>query len=174
MKKKIWCLGVALLLLSGCEEKNTKQELETELSNQINIDTNGAVAVCTVDDDTNLQQGYVTGAKFAIFGDEKGLATKLISEQLATSNDKELLQRLQDNYKDTYEAMSQYDGYKVSTKITGNKLSVLTEIDYTKLDTETMVGDNESLQTYLNEDKKYTVDSLKAMLVSVGVTCTDQ
>ncbi len=172
MKKNWLWLGVLVLLLSGCEEK--KENLETELSNQITLDTSGAKVVCTIDDDTNLEQGYVTGAKFAIFGDEKGIATKLMSIQVASSNDKKILTELEDNYEDNNEKMAQYDGYDVSLKAEGNKLTVTTTIDYTALDSETLAGDNESLKVYLNEDNQFTVESLKAMLVSVGVTCQDQ
>ena len=63
MKRKILCLLLIVInisILTGCDE-TPEQKLETNISDNINIDDNGAALVCTTDYDyTELK--YVLGS----------------------------------------------------------------------------------------------------------------
>ncbi len=164
----LWVLpGLILLLMTGCEEEQ-KEELSANLSSQIVLDEKGAQMVCSVDKDYK-EQGYVESSKFVIYADENGVVTKLVSQQIISSNDKEALRNTLNNTEKNADIVSQYGGYESSAKITGNKLIVDTTIDYTKFNLEELSQDNEDIQVFLNDNYQYTLTTMKQMYLSVGV-----
>ncbi len=162
----ILCIG----LLVGCNE--TKEEkMEANLTKDILIDEEGASAVCQIDYDYTDSEGYVMGAKFVIFTDENDIVTRIVGQQVAASNNKSKLSTLQTKMEETYERASQYGGYKYDIKISGKKLIINTDIDYTELNLEEMANNTESLDAYLTDDYQYTLSSIQAMYMSTGTEC---
>lgn len=169
---KYLSISLCILFITGCgtkEEKETK--LPTNLVEEIKIDTTGSAAVCTAEYDYSDTQGYATGSKFAIFADENEIVTKIITQEIVVSNDNDILDIFQDSLERNYSTFSQYGGYDYEITIDGNKLISNVTIDYTKADLKTMASDNESLKIYLNDDNKFTLNSVKSMYMSSGAEC---
>lgn len=169
INKLLLCI-FALCLLVGCND-NTEEEIEKDLTEEIVIDEEGASAVCQIDYDYTDSEGYVMGAKFVIFTDENEIVTRVVGEQIASSNNKSKLTSLQTKMEDTYEKASQYGGYIYDIKISGKRLIIDTDIDYTELNLEEMAKNNEELKAYLNDDYQYTLSSIQATYMSTGADC---
>lgn len=169
----LFLIALCIFLLSGCQEK--EEELSTNLSEQIELDLEGAKAVCTVDYDYSDTGGYVTGSKFVIYADEDGIVTRIVGQEIASSNDKTLLTTFQESLEENYSIASQYGGYTYSTEIKGNKLYANTDIDYTQLDMDSMATDSADgeLSVYLNEDNQFTLSTVQSMYMAVGADCKE-
>lgn len=160
----------SLSLLVGCNESK-EEEIEANLTEGIVINEEGASAICQIDYDYTDTEGYVMGAKFVIFTDENNIVTRVVGEQIASSNNKSKLASLQTKMEDTYEKASEYGGYTYDIKISGKKLIIDTDIDYSKLNLEEMAKNNDELKAYLNDDYKYTLSSIQATYMSTGAEC---
>ncbi len=162
-----------VFLLIGCGEEK-KEELETDLSQKIELSTEGAKAVCSSDFDYSDTNGYVTGSKFVIYADDNNIVTRIVGRQIATSKDKKILQEFQDSLEVNYGISSNYgDGYQYYMELLGDQLIVDTDIDYTNYDMEEMAKDSEELKEYLTEDYKFTLSAVKSMYMAVGSDCKD-
>ena len=163
---------VFLFLITGCEEKQEK--LEANLSEEIQLDTVDAKMVCHWDVDYSESDKYVIGAKMVVYANNDNIVTRLVTRQVASSNEKSILENVEEQLSESADLASQYGGYSFSTKIEGNRLTVDTDIDYTKVDLETLSKDNEEMKEYLTKDYQFTLDNIRAMYVSLGVTCEMQ
>lgn len=174
MKKFIKYISIILCLtfMTGCGTKEKVEEkLPTNLVENIQIDTNGAAAVCSAEYDYSDTKGYNTGSKFAIFTDENEIVVKVVTQEIVVSNNEDILELFQDSLERNYSTFSQYGGYDYDIKIEGNKLISNVTIDYTETDLKTMAADNETLKVYLNGDNKFTLSSVKSMYISSGAEC---
>lgn len=174
MKKFIKYLSIVLciILVSGCGTTEKEEEkLPTNLVENIEIDTTNASAVCTAEFDYSDTEGYTTGSKFAIFADKDGYVVKIVASEVVYSNDKDILDIIEESLDRNYSMFSQYGGYDYKIVVDGNKLTTNVTIDYTETDLKSMAADNETLEVYLTEDNKLTLKSVKAMYMSSGAEC---
>lgn len=173
MKKviKLFLVMICIILITGCDDAK-EEKITANLTEDILIDEEGASAVCKVDYDYSDSEGYVMGAKFVIFTDENDIVTRVVGEQIAASNNKGKLANLQSKMESTYLDASKYGGYEYDIKISGKKLIIDTDIDYTKLNLEEMAKNNEDLKAFLTEDYKYKLSDIQAMYIMTGAECT--
>ncbi len=167
--KLILCI-LAIVLLSGCNEEK-EEKLEANLSKDIILEEGNASAICTVDKDYSDSNGYVIGAKFIIYADENDIVTRVVGQQIAASNNKGKLSTLQNKMTEDYKRASEYGGYTYDIKLSGKKLIINTDIDYTKLNLEEMAKNNENLSAYLTEDYKYKLSDIQAVYMTTGAEC---
>lgn len=165
---------VSIFLITGCgnENKKKEKELTANLSNEIVLSEEGASAVCKADTDMNSDNTYVIGAKFVIYADSNDIVTKMISIQLAESNDIQQLQAVMSRTEEDHDLAKEFGGYEYEISLDGNRLTTKVTIDFTEMDMEKMVEADSSLLTYLNDDYKYTLKEYMRMYEAVGVTCT--
>lgn len=173
MNKLIKCAAIFLCigLITGCNDKKVEKELNKNISNDIELSEEGAAAVCTADFDYTKTNGFVTGSKFIIYTDNNNIVTKVVTQEIAESNDESVLEIFKDSVEENYSVANQYGGYTYNIQTKGNRLTITTTIDYSILDMEKMATDNEELKVYLNKDYKFTLTQLQAMYTVVGAEC---
>lgn len=172
MKKYSKYLLVALCFFLLVGYNDTKEEkLDTNLSSKIILNEENASAICTVDKDYSNSEGYVMGAKFVIYTDDKDVVIRVVGQQILASNNKGKISSLQTKMENTYVEASKYGGYTYNTKISGKNLIVDTDIDYTKINLEQMAENQPKLKAYLNEDNQYTLSSIQASYMATGAEC---
>lgn len=168
MKRKILCLLLIVInisILTGCDE-TPEQKLETNISDNINIDDNGAALVCTTDYDyTELK--YVLGSKYVVFADDKGKVTKVVSREIISSTDETKLDEFESYLNENHTAALQYNGYTYDVKREDNQVISDVTIDYEEFDIKKFAEENENA----NIDGELTVDSIETKYVSLGAKC---
>lgn len=167
MKKRILSLIliVGCIFLTGCEE-NSKEELNTNLSETINIDDNGAALVCTTDIDYT-EYDYTLGSKYVVFANKDGNVTKIMSSEIINSNDSSKLDEFEDYLNKNHSAAVQYSGYSYDVKRESKKVISTVSIDYEEFDLKEFIKDNE----ITNQDEILTVDSVEKQYISLGAEC---
>lgn len=167
MKKKLlsFIFVLTCILLTGCED-TSKKELNTNLSETITIDDNGAALVCTTDIDYT-EYDYTLGSKYVVFANEDGKVTKIMSSEIINSNDSAKLDEFEDYLNKNHSAAIQYSGYNYDIKRDGNKVISTVSIDYEEFDLKTFIKDNE----ITNQEEILTVDSVEKQYVSLGAEC---
>lgn len=169
---KYFSIILCLFLLVGCNKETEKEKtLPTNMIEKIELDTKDAAAVCTAEENYSDTEGYVTASKMAIYADENGIVTKIVSQERVYSYDKAILEILQEGIERNYSASSQYGGYDYEVKIEGNELISNVTIDYTEMDLKSMANDLEELKVYLNENNQFTLDSVKSMYIVAEAKC---
>lgn len=168
MKKKILSiiLVIGCILFTGCED-TSKKELNTNLSETINIDDNGASLVCTTDIDYT-EYDYTLGSKYVVFADKDGKVTKIMSSEIINSNDSTKLDEFEDYLNKNHSAAIQYNGYNYDIKREKTKVISTVSIDYEEFDLKTFIKDNE----ITNQEEVLTIDSVEKQYVSLGAECT--
>lgn len=167
MKKKgiILVLTGICLILTGCGE-TTKKELETNISDKIKIDDDGAKLICTTDYDYS-ELNYVLGSKYVVFADDKDKVTKVLSSEIISSNDKSKLDEFENYLNQNHDAASKYNGYTYNIERESNKVISTVTIDYSEFDLKKFLSDNES-----KELEDLTIDSIEKKYVSLGAKCS--
>lgn len=168
MKRKFLYLLLIIInigILTGCD--NTEEtELETNISEKISIDDNGASLVCTTDYDyTELK--YVLGSKYVVFADDKGKVTKVVSKEIILSTDEAKLDEFENYLNENHTAALQYNGYSYNVKREKQQVVSDVTIDYNEFDIKKFASDNEGA----NIDGDLTVDSIETKYVSLGAKC---
>lgn len=146
MKKLIVIFGV-LLILTGCGNK-------------------GKITCSSSSNYTS----YNTESKYTIYYTGE-LVDSVETVEIVTSSNDAVLSTYETTIKSLYENMnSNYGGYTFTTEIKDGKLTVITTIDYNKLDIAKLV---ENVSTYKNYYKngKLTVEGVKSIYTGIGATC---
>lgn len=165
MKKKIlMILFICIFILTGCNKKEDEL-LPTELSKDIDIDEKGAKLVCTADYDYN-DLHYVTGAKYAVFGDKDNKVTKIISREITKSKDKSILNNAETLYQENIDKIESYGGYTYNINKDKDSITVDVTIDYTDFNIKKYKEDNKS-----DLSDEPTIDEIYKSYVSLGVKC---
>ena len=66
---------------------------------------------------------------------------------------------------------NKYGGYSYNITKTDDTVISEVTIDYTKMDIEKFIEDNEAVKAYVNDDNQLTVEGVKKMYKSIGATC---
>lgn len=169
---KYFSIILCIFILVGCgNEEKKEKELPTNIAEEIELDTEGAAAVCKAEYDYSDTEGFVTGSKMVIFTDENDIVTKIVTQEKVFSYDKDVLETLKEGIERNYSASSQYGGYEYKIEIEGNELVSNVTLDYTEMDLKSMANDIEDLKVYLNDNYQYTLSSVKSMYMSAGAEC---
>ena len=154
--KKILILFIAMastLLVTACGNKG-KEILKT----------------CTLEVD-NSTNGYKIESTYEIYGRGK-IVEKVISNEIVTSDNVEMLDNLENNLSETYKTINDtYGGYTFDITKESGKLTFNTEADYTIMDFDKYINDNKDIKDYLDSNNKLLIAGLEKMYESLGATC---
>ncbi len=175
MKKRNLLLYIILILLfviSGCSDDNSNTQTNNDqiLSNQIEIDDKKATMVCTLDMDKKENEGYTLGAKYVIFSD-KDIVTKVNSQEIVQSSNRELLETFEQYFQENYGIVSNYGGYEYEITNENGQVKSVVSIDYTKMDIENYINNYPDIKAYLDDNNQVTINALKDNYESLGATC---
>lgn len=167
MKKKNLCLLLILacvFIITGCEEE--KIELETNISESIDIDDTGATLICTTDYDYT-ELNYVIGSKYVVFAEDNKV-TKIVSREIITSSDVTKLDDFENYLNENHNTAIQYGGYTYDVKREDDKVISDVTIDYSDFDIKKFADDNDTVDKNTQE---LTVDSVEKQYISLGAEC---
>lgn len=159
-------LIITCIFITGCEDTK-KVELETNISESIDIESTGAALVCTTDYDyTELE--YVIGSKYVVFAEDDKV-TKIVSREIIVANDSTKLDDFESYLNENHDAAIQYGGYTSDVKREDNKVISDVTIDYSEFDVKKFAEDNEAVDSDMT---KLSVDDIEKQYVSLGAKCT--
>lgn len=167
MKKKIAIIFMIMIcfIISGCEAEQ-KVTLDTNISDGINIDDDGAKLICTIDMDYT-EYNYTLGSKYVVFADKDNKVTKVISSEIINSSEEEKLDEFESYLNSNHDLAMQYNGYTYNIKREKDKVISEVTIDYSEFDLKKFIEDNKSTNS-----EELTIDSIEKQYVSLGATCT--
>lgn len=154
--KKIVCGMIVLcgmtLLLSGCG-KETAQTMTCTLTQK------------DVVNQYELDATYVVNYK-------NDLVTDVETTEIVTSDDTTVLDSFEQQLKQIYQAMQDsYGGYDINIQNDGQKVTSIVKIDYQKLNFDQLIEDNSAMKNYVNDKNQLTLDGIKTMYQSQGISC---
>lgn len=148
--KKLLLIIPVLLLLVGCGSKTGTLKCSMSQNNVLN--------------NYSLKSEYTVNYK----GD---YVTKVESKEVVTSESSSILDYFESALNTTYDNMSKtYGGYTFKVTKDGNTVTSTVTIDYDKMNVEKLYNDESSLKNYI-KDNHLTVDGIKSMYASMGITC---
>ncbi len=154
--KKILTLFVvmaSILLVTACGNKG-KEVLKT----------------CTLEFN-NSAVGYKVESTYEIYGRGK-IVEKVISNEIVTSESDEVLNNVETVLNTTYKKMKDtYGGYTFSIIKEDGKVISNAEIDYTSMDFNKYINDNQNIKDYLDSNNKLLIAGLEKVYESLGATC---
>ena len=154
--KKIVCgmivLGGMTLLLSGCGKEIAQ------------------TMTCTLTQKDVVNQ-YELDATYVVnyTGD---LVTDVETTEVVTSDDTTVLDNFEQQLNQIYQAMQEnYGGYDIDIQNDGKKVTSIVKIDYQKLNFDQLIEDNSAMKNYVNDKNQLTLDGIKTMYQSQGISC---
>jgi uncharacterized lipoprotein YehR (DUF1307 family) len=125
--------------------------------------------VCTLKSDQS-NSGYILETKYVIKYRGDYVNTVNITETI-TSDKKEVLEKFAVQFNDQYSYNKKtYGGYNYSVDNTGNKVESNVEIDYTEMNLEKFIKNNEAMKEY-TKNNKLTIEGAKKMYEASGAKC---
>ena len=125
---------------------------------------------CTLESDQSAS-GYKLKSEYVIYSDGEVVSKVETTETVESTNNTVLAyfeKTLKEQYKTNNDKYKGYD-YEVTNK-DGKVVSSVT-IDYSKMNLNKFIEDNEAMKSFVNSDNKLTVKGVKSMYESVGATC---
>ena len=151
--KKIILLIIITVLVTGCLGKN-----------KYDIDT------CTQISDQSAS-GYTVTTDYEIYSKD-GIVDNVVISEVVNSKDKNILDFFKLQYENQYRNLNdKYGGYKYKVTIKDNKVTSNVTINYKKFNMESFIKDNNAMESYINKDKKLTLEGIKKMYTNIGATC---
>lgn len=151
--KKIILLIIITVLVTGCFGKN-----------KYDIDT------CSQMSDQSAS-GYKVSTNYEIYS-KNGIVDKVVISDVVNSKDKNILNFFKIQYENQYRNLNdKYGGYTYKVIIKDNKVISDVTINYKKFNMKSFVKDNNAMESYINTDKKITLDGIKKMYSNIGATC---
>ena len=149
---------ISICLLTGCGGSNNIRELSNNLASEIEMDTTGAVAVCTINSMDPSRRSSI-GGKVAIFG-SNGIVTRTEVTELFESNDIQTLQAMQVSMIERHEILKTYGGQEQETSLTNRRLTLRGTVHHEQVEWERLSHDDLSIREFLNDDFRFTVESM--------------
>ncbi len=167
MKKnfKTLLILITIILMTGCGSEK-KEKLDKNISKTINIDEEDAKLVCTTDYDYT-ELNYTIGSKYVVFADDNNKVTKVVSEEIISSTDKDKLDEFESYLTENHNAAVQYSGYDYNVKREKNKVISDVTIDYSEFNMKQFTEDNKDAI-----DEELTLDEIEEKYVSLGASCS--
>lgn len=161
MKKK-FILAVllcsTLLLISGCGKQEELVEKEQK------------TMTCTLSRN-DVVNGYKLDSTYKVFYTDK-VVDKVETEEVISSDSSEILSQFETQLNSLYQTMDEtYGGYDINISNDGAQVVSLVKIDYSKLDLSQLAKDEPTMKNYLDSNNKLTLDGIKTMYTSQGITC---
>lgn len=151
--KKIILLIIITVLVTGCFGNN-----------KYDID------ICSQISDQSAS-GYKVSTNYEIYS-KKGIVDKVVISDVVNSKDKNILNFFKIQYENQYRNLNdKYGGYTYKVIIKDNKVISDVTINYKKFNMKSFVKDNNAMESYVNTDKKITLDGIKKMYSNIGATC---
>ena len=114
--------------------------------------------------------GYKIENTYNISSD-KGIVNKVVIKEVITSEKKDVLNNYEKQLKDQYEYNKTiYGGYAYKINKSNGKLEADITVDYTKMNLERFIKDNEAMRQY-TKDNKLTLDGARKLYESSGAKC---
>ncbi len=149
--KKLALFLFGTLIFTGCS--SSKEELALKCSYTKDLNTYG-----------QIEANYEVYAK-------DGYVTKVNSKEYVTSDNEQLLTSYEQSLSLSYlNQNAKYGGYTNKVSIDGNKLTSVTDIDYSKVDLNQMSKDNSIINNYV-KNGKLELDGIKKIYEALGATC---
>lgn len=149
--KKLALLLFTTLLFTGC---GSKEELALKCSYSKEMKT----------------LGYKTDAEYEVYAKD-GYVTKVNSNEYVESDNEKILTTFEQTLSLTYlNQNNKYGGYTNKVSIDGNKLTSITNIDYSKVDLNQLAKDNSLINDYV-KNGKLQVEGVKKIYEALGATC---
>ena len=126
--------------------------------------------VCTLES-KDVASGYALKATYKVYytGD---IADSVTTQEVVTTESKELIDKFEQTYNETYGAMQEsYGGYDYRVSKTSSSITADVKIDYHKMDLEQYVKDQPAMKNYMTKNKEMSRSGLKAIYESQGATC---
>ncbi|MBR6690369.1 MAG: DUF1307 domain-containing protein [Bacilli bacterium] len=151
MKKYLGILVIALILLTGCGEKET-------------------IKICKSTNEDTIN-GYRLDAEYKIYS--KGdIVEKVEIKEVVISESQELLDYFEAYLQNTYSSINEaFGGYE--NKVTKENLKVTsnTTINYNEMDIAKFVKENKESKNFINNDNKVLLESLINSYEKLGAIC---
>lgn len=149
-----------IFLVVGCSNKE----------NDI-IDNKQEIIHCTINlDKEDTKANYTIESTYDIYGND--IVDKIISHEVVTSDDQKTLSYFEDYLNSTYESFNdKYSGYSYNIKIKDKQVISDVTIDYNSMNMDSYVIDNPEMLTYVNDNKKLTMESAKKIYESMTGIC---
>lgn len=154
MKKyiKLFALIMVVFMATGCNSIGTK------------------VTTCTLDNDQS-KSGYKILSTYKIYS-KKDVVKKVEMEETLTSKNTTILAYFEKIYNARYKTEnSKYKGITYNVKKEDGKLITRVTTDYNKLNMTDYIKANSAMNSYVNKDKKFTLEGAKTMYESIGAKC---
>jgi len=161
MKKTGIILISFLFLVVGCgKEKNDVKNNNQEIIH------------CTINlDKEDTKANYTIESTYDIYGTDN-IVDKIVSHEKVSSDDQKTLSYFEDYLNYTYESFNnKYSGYSYSIKIKDKQVISDVTIDYNSMNMDSYVIDNPEMLTYVNDNKKLTMESAKKIYESMTGIC---
>ena len=112
--------------------------------------------------------GYTIKSEYNIYD----VVSKVEITETVTSKNTTILAYFEKQHKDQYKANNNtYKGYTYNVTNKDGKVVSKVTIDYSKMDLNKFIKDNPAMKSYVNKDKKITLNGIKKMYESMGSTC---
>lgn len=145
---------ISVFLVSGCTKSESK------------------VLNCTLHNN-DVVNNYELNSEYEVTYKDN-VVSKVKSTETVTSDDSEVLDYFEEYLDTTYSAMNEnYGGYVYTVDRESDKVIANTTIDYSVLDLDQLADDQPTLKDALNSDGKITLDGIKDLYDSLGITCED-
>ena len=164
MKKIYLCIifVISMSLLSGCGNSNNIRELSNNLASEIEMDTAGASAVCTINSMDPSRRSSL-GGKVAVFT-ENGIVTRIEVTEIVESNDVQSLQNMQVSMLERHEILKTYGGHEQETTLTNRRLTLRGTVYHDQVEWDRLAHDDLTIREFLNEQHRFTLESMVRFL----------
>lgn len=126
--------------------------------------------VCTYSSDQSAS-GYKLKSEYKVYSDGE-IVNKVVTVETVESTNTSVLSYFESALKEQYKSNdNKYGGYSYNITKTDDTVISEVTIDYTKMDIEKFIEDNEAVKAYVNDDNQLTVEGVKKMYKSIGATC---
>jgi len=152
--KKIIMVIIFSLFLAGCVNDNSKSGIiECKLDNEV------------------VKNNYTLDANYKIH--YKGsIVEKVETEEIISSDNNSIIESFESKFSSTYKLMDLlYGGYTHYVETTVGKVTSSVTIDYTTIDMDKLIEDQQSMKNLVNKDNKISVKKLKQTYEAMGMIC---
>lgn len=152
--KKFYLVGLITLFFVGCStSKESLKSIKCEL----------------VSDQS--ASGYVSTTTYDIYYEDE-IVKMIEQKETIDSSDKNILTFFKDQLESQYKnANDLYGGYSYEIKEEENKIIIITNIDYEKMDISKFLSDNSGMKAYINDNNELTLEGIKKMYTNIGASC---
>lgn len=151
---KILFISMIIILLVGCNNKDTNKEITKK---------------CTLSQNQS-SNGYTLDSKYEIHS-KNGYVTKVITKETVESESEEVREYFKSTLEDSYKSTNEkYGGYTYSITENDNKVISNVTINYSKMDIEKFIEDNSQMSSYV-KNNKLTLDGIVAIYEALGAIC---